>query len=151
MTDQRRTVQDLLEKKLMAYEDFLSATRLLKSALESADTPVAEGAVSRRKDLMDLIDGLDHKLANHLPHPLQEAEKNEQAAPWEEALTKVTADLNSTLKKIQEIDLECSALAEQGYETLAGEIDRSTQEQKGLRGYGPSQISGVPKFVSFQT
>ncbi|MCL2670106.1 MAG: hypothetical protein FWE89_05420, partial [Syntrophaceae bacterium] len=120
-------------------------------ALESADMPLVEGAVSRRKDLIDLIDGLDQKLAK-FQRPLQAGEESEPAAgAGEDDLARVTADLNGTLKMIQEIDLECAALAEQGYQSLAGEIDRSAQEQKGLRGYSPSQDSGVPRFVSYQT
>jgi len=144
MTDQHRTTQNLLEKKLAAYEDFLSATCLLKSALKSVDMPLVEGAVSRRADLIGLIDDLDQELAK--------LRKDEPAGEGEEALAKVTADLHSTLQQIEAINVECAALAEQGYQSLAGEIDRSTQERNGLRGYGgPTQATGDPRFVSYQT
>ena len=107
MTDQHRTTQNLLEKKLAAYEDFLSATCLLKSALKSVDMPLVEGAVSRRADLIGLIDDLDQELAK--------LRKDEPAGEGEEALAKVTADLHSTLQQIEAINVECAALAEQGY------------------------------------
>jgi len=145
MTSQHMDVQDILEKKLKACDDFLSTTLLLKKSLESHDIVTVVGSIKRRNDLIRLVDALDHKLGTSRGSILTD-KKSDIAC----SVNKILSDINGILKSIVEINNDCSTMAMRGYESLAMQMAHYRREKEGLDGYA-QQAPRPPKFLNLQT
>lgn len=141
MTNHPHDMAHILEKKVTACEDFLSATLLLKRALETEAMPTVDHLIGRRQELIRVIDGLD-RLIGHYRHT-GPSDKNQRIAG-------LSADLRRVLKQIMSANHGCDAIAAGRCEGLGKDIMNIRRQEEGLHGYSPAQEK-TQKFLNIRT
>ena len=130
----------MLEKKVKACEDFLSATLLLKEALETEKMTAADHLIKRRQELIRVIDGMDRRIGHyrHAGPP----DKNKRRVILSE-------DLKRVLKQIISANHDCDAIAAGRCEGLRKEIISIRLKEEGFHGYSRSKEK-TQKFLNIQ-
>jgi hypothetical protein len=125
-----------LQRKLQSYGDFLSATLLLKEALDREDLAEVDRLIKRREELIGMIDGLDRRIDLHPPavssHP--DAAKGGQATT---VPVEIPAEMGILLRRILPVDRECAALAAEKCEAIKQTLMTTHHTKEGLQGYAP--------------
>jgi hypothetical protein len=65
MTNYVNDLEHMLDRKVHACEDFLSATLLLKAALETEEIAVVDHLIGRRQGLIRVIDDVDRRIGQY--------------------------------------------------------------------------------------
>lgn len=135
------TLPSILEQKLAAFEEFLSATVLLKEHLLSEDMSRIDSVIGHRQGLIHHIDDLDNRIKNVTAHP----GTNRQI----EALS--TA-LEETITKIIKLNEECAAISTNRRDELEKELTGISNGRLALQGYaGGTRNKGInrtPRFLN---
>jgi hypothetical protein len=140
MTNYPNDMYHMLEKKVKACEDFLSATLLLKEALETEKMTAADHLIKRRQELIRVIDGMDRRIGHyrHAGPP----DKNKRRVILSE-------DLKRVLKQIISANHDCDAIAAGRCEGLRKEIISIRLKEEGFHGYSRSKEK-TQKFLNIQ-
>jgi len=141
MTNHPNDMYHVLEKKVKACEDFLSATLLLKEALETEEMTAVNHLIGHRQELIRVIDGMDRRLGDyrHTVPP----DKNRR-------IVILSEDLKRILKKIMSANHDCDAIAAGRCEGLKNEMISINQKEEGLQGYVRG-TQRMPKFLNIRT
>jgi hypothetical protein len=138
-------IEDTLQQKLQACENFLAATLLLHKALESEELILISKLVACRDKLIKDITESD-RLLNHyrqnLKPDFEPAFGNSYAALYEE--------LKEKLKQIVAVNQNCDILAARKYFNVKKNLETLFKQEAGIRGYKPSK-ERMPIFMDIKT
>jgi hypothetical protein len=132
----------ILEKKRAAYGEFLSATLLLKKALEMEETLAVNGLIERRAELTRMVDELDQEIIRCQKTGVEREIVTRTAA--------ISADLTEKLRQIISANRDCDAAASGRLSVLRKELMIIHEQEKGLRGY-TGRGQQVPRFLNVST
>ncbi len=141
MTNQGNDLDQLLEEKVKACGEFLSATLLLKAALESEEMTTVDRLLGRRQVLIGIIDGVDRRIG-----------QDRRAIPPENKrrIAILSEDLKEVLRQITSANRECDAIASGRCEGLRNEMISINRKEEGLQGYAGG-AQPMPKFLNIRT
>lgn len=134
-----------LEKKLLTYKAFHTATELLQQALEGEEMTTACRLIDRREALMTDIDGLDRRLRDQRRLILS---RGDPALVGK--MARLSADLDETLKQILSANQACDAIAAGRCEALRKDLAAIRRHGGGLHAYA-HKATGRPKFLNVKT
>lgn len=145
MTDSHMDqLNQLLQRKLQAYGDFLSATLLLKESLENDAMDAVEECIQRRGALMRDIDELDQRLGHCRKSALSQSPDGLQA------MAQTAEKLDEKLGQIVAVNQDCRGIAVDRRESLEKGMMQQEREEKGLHEY-TRQDQRISKFLSIAT
>ena len=130
------------EQKVRAYDEFLSATRSLKEALDSGEEAAVIRLIQRRDDLIRIIAELDRCMVCS-PNPGFLDEKHAMTGPAK----RPSEVLIKRLRKIMSVNQECESMASAGCEALRKELTGIHRKEEGLQGYTHSRQRS-PRFLN---
>lgn len=146
MTHRRSDVmKSILERKSDAYAEFLSATLLLKKALEAEEMAAVTQLIERRAALIAVVDGLDREVIR--------SQKVGPSDPTGETVRKtaaVSADLGEKLRQILSANRDCRTVAAERLSVLGKELRDLQGKKEGIHGY-TRPVKQIPKFLNVQT
>ncbi len=143
--DQKDKLEPLLQEKLQAYKDFLTATLLLQEALEKEEMPQVTRLLAERDILAGKVDRLDQQLSHYeqvITIPLPTADRHRQA--------KITDVIAEILKSIVAANDACDSQAANRCAEMKHELLMMRQKEAGLHGYG-AQPQRLPVFLNVKT
>jgi hypothetical protein len=132
MTNPMKDRDAALQCKLRSYEDFLSATLLLKEALENEAFTEVNRLIKRREALIGAMDDLDQRVK--LSAPAVSTHRSDWADGQRTAMLEV---MKGTLRRILAANRECEALAAGKCESLKGTLKATHHAREGVQGYAP--------------
>jgi len=133
-----------LEKKVKACDEFLSATLLLKEALETEEMTAVNNLISRREKLVGIIDGLDRRIDRY-----RQAGLFAQDSVNRRKMIKYSEDIKRTLKQILSANQDCDTIAAGRCEGLRKDITSIRRKEEGFHGYSRSKEK-TQKFLNIQ-
>jgi hypothetical protein len=136
MANPLNDIDHVLEQKLKACEDFLSATLLLKEALETEEMTAVDHLIGRRQELIRVIDGMDRRIGHYRP------DKNKRSVILSE-------DLKRVLKQIMSANHDCDAIAAGRCEGLRKDLISIRRKEEGFHEYSRSKEK-TQKFLNIQ-
>jgi hypothetical protein len=140
----------ILEQKLVAFKEFLSATTLLKEHLLSEDMEQIDSVIGHRQGLISHIDNLDNQIKNTTTHSGTNrlgiaVEKNKQ-------IDDLSTALEETITKVITLNEECAAISTNRRDELEKELTGISNGRLALQGYaGGTRKNGInrtPRFLS---
>jgi hypothetical protein len=140
MKDTVTDIGRILRQKLNVFHDFFSVTNLLKDALEKKAMEEAGCLLSRRDELVQVIDSLDRKMVRLRQGSFQATH----------TMTDLFREIERILKQIVVVNQECLSLAEVTCRDLRGNLASAHQTGIGIRKYA-SGVQRVQKFLDIKT
>jgi hypothetical protein len=134
-----------LERKNDAYDEFLSATLLLKKALEAGEMEKVNHLLERRAALIGEVDGLDREMIR-----FQKTVPYDQPAETVRKTAAVSEDLGEKLRRIIFANRDCDAVAADRLLLLRKELQVIREKEEGLQGY-IRPVQQLPKFLNVRT
>jgi hypothetical protein len=135
----------ILVEKIKAYDEFQSATGLLKKAFETEEMEGVNQYIKRREELIGDIDELDRRI-NRYWHSI----RFDQRPAIVRRVARISDDLGGKLSQINSANQDCTAIAVRSCEVLWNDLTVFNQKKEGLQGYfGKTQR--IPKFLSVRT
>lgn len=138
-------IKRILERKNDAYAEFLSATLLLKKALEAEDMAAVNRLIERRAELTGVVDGLDREIVR-----CRKAGPYDQTGETVRRTAAVSADLGEKLRQILSANQNCHAIAADRQSLLRKELLIIHEKEEGLHGY-IRHVEQIPKFLNVRT
>lgn len=138
-------INAILKKKERAYNEFLTATRLLKKALKSEDVEKVAGLIEQRAELMKVVNDLDRKIIYS-----QQSGSYPQDKEVMRSTAVASSDLAAKLQEIIVINRDCNTVATDRLSQLRRELVTLHEKEKGLHGYH-GRSEKIPKFLSVKT
>lgn len=139
-------IKRILERTSDAYAEFLSATLLLKKALEAEEMAAVARLIERRAELIGVVDGLDREMVR-----CRKAGPYDQS--WEtvwKTTAAISADLDKKLRQILSANQDCHAIAADRLSVLREELLIIHEKEEGLHGY-IRHVEHIPKFLNVRT
>lgn len=131
----------ILEKKVKACEDFLSATLLIKDALGTEEMAEADHLIGHRQELIRVIDEMNQRIEySWHSDPL---EKNQRVVRYSE-------DLKRLLTQIITANHDCEVIAAGRCADFKKELMNIRLKREVVHGYSHSQ-ENTQKFLDIQT
>ena len=140
----------ILEQKLAAFKEFLSATILLKEHLLSEDMKQIDSVIGQRQGLIRHIDNLDDRIKNVTTH----SGTNRMGITLEKGkqIEALSTALEETITKVITLNEECAAISTSRRDELEKELADINNGRLALQGYaGGTRNSGTnrtPRFLS---
>lgn len=144
-TSPAEEIYAMLLGKSKAYDEFQSATGLLKKAIETEEMGSVNQFINRREKLIGDIDGLDRQINCYW-----------QSVPFDQRpaiirrVARISGDFDSKLRQINSVNQDCTAIAARSCESLRNDLMVINQKKEGLQGY-VGMAKRIPKFLSVQT
>ena len=138
-------IKRILERKSDAYAEFLSATLLLKKALEAEEMAAVNRLIERRTGLIGVVDGLDREMVR-----CRKAGPYDQGGETVRRTAAVSADLGEMLRQILSANRDCDVVAADRLSLLRKELRIIREKEEGLHGY-IYQAEQIPKFLNVRT
>ena len=138
-------IKRILERKSDAYAEFLSATLLLKNALEAEEMAAVNRLIERRAGLIGEVDGLDREIVR-----CRKAGPHDQTGETVRRTAAVSADLGEKLRQILSANRDCDAVAADRLSLLRKELLSISEKEEGLHGY-IRHLEQTPKFLNVRT
>jgi hypothetical protein len=138
-------IKRILERKSDAYAEFLSATLLLKKALEAEEMAAVTLLIERRAGLIGVVEGLDREMVR-----CRKAGPYDQIGETVRRTAAVSADLGEKLRHILSANQDCHAIAADRLSVLSKELLIIHEKEEGLHGY-IRHIEHIPKFLNVRT
>ena len=147
------TLPRILEQKLNAFREFLSATAALKESLLAQDMNRVNALTDQRQRLIHHIDDLDKQIINMTAHAgtllmgiAPEKEKQIDA---------LSTALEETITQVIKLNGDCAAIATGHRDELGKELSGISNGRLALRGYAggarDSVSSRAPRLLSVNT
>jgi hypothetical protein len=136
----RIDINHVLEKKLRAYAEFLSATLQLRDAIEAEDMGKVEQLTRQREDMIHYVNGLDHQM-NQTNHDDGHSGKKRSV---------ITDALNKVLQRIIEANKDCESVATVKCDLAKRDLTTVHHKGKVISGY-VNKTRGIPKFLDVKT
>jgi hypothetical protein len=137
-------VSQILERKSDAYAEFLSATILLKDALETEDMAVAVRLIEQRAAVISVVNDLDREIVR-----CQKTGLYNEIGEAVRITTAMSEELSEKLRQILSANRDCNAVAVERLSLLRKELLIIHEKEEGIRGY--SQVEQIPKFLNVRT
>lgn len=138
-------IHSILERKLAACDEFLSATLLLKKALEAEEMEKVRSLIERRLMLMGVIEGLNREIVGcqktGLHNPNEETGRRTAA---------ISANLMRNLRQSLSENRDCDAIASDRLSRLRKELLHLHENKEGLHQYS-RRVERIPKFLNVRT
>jgi len=134
-----------LREKSKAYAEFLSATLLLREALEAEEMKTVGRLLEKREEVVSRINEQDRLLDLY-----RRALPPDVVSALSTRLSGITEDLGRTLKKIIAANQDCNIIAASRRDTIKKELQMIRQEEKGHQGYAP-KMKRTPQFLNIET
>jgi hypothetical protein len=134
-----------LQQKLESYEDFLSATLLLKKVLETEEMTAVNRLIKRREELIGIIDGLDRRFGLYL-----QTFPPDHRPVIGERMSKISEALGKTLERILSADQDCRILAAGKCEAIRNDLIVIRHKKEGLQGYA-AKTERMIQFLDMRT
>jgi hypothetical protein len=141
MTNDTNDMYHTLEKKVTACKDFLSATLLLKAALETEEMTEVDHLIGRRQELIRIIDDMDRRIGQHRHAGLLDENRR---------IVMLSEDFKQILKQIASANRDCDAITAGRCEGLRRDLMNIHRKKEGIHGYGRS-TEKAQKFLNIQT
>ncbi len=138
-------IKRILERRSDAYAEFLSATLLLKKALEAEEMAAVARLIERRAELIGAVDGLDREIVR-----CQKAGPYDQPGETVRRTAAISADLGKKLRQIISANQDCHAIAADRLSVLRQELRVLHEKEAGLHGY-IRHVEQSPKFLNVRT
>lgn len=132
-------VNQVLEKKLRAYAEFLAATLKLKDAFKADDMGTVEQLTIQRENMICLVNGLDHQIS--------QSDRDDSNG---EKRTVITDALNKLLQRIIQANKDCESLAKVKCDFAKRGLTTVRNEEKAMSLYAIN-ARGIPKFLDLRT
>lgn len=141
----------ILEQKLAAFKEFLSATIMLKEHLLSEDIKQIDSVIGHRQKLIRHIDNLDNLIKNITAHP--GTNRMEITPEREKQIEVLSTALEETITKAIKLNEECAAISTSRRDELEKELAGISNGRLALQGYagGARRDNGnnrTPRFLS---
>jgi hypothetical protein len=134
-------IAPLLEKKIAACEDFLSATLLLKAALETEEMTTVDHLIGRRQELIRVIDEMDRRATpDRLAGPPDQRRR----------MVVLSEELKRVLQQILSANQVCEAITASRCEEFRNDLMNVRRREEGIHGYLHSKEK-TPKFLNIRT
>jgi len=140
--DQKDKIEPVLQEKLQAYRDFLTATLLLQEALGNEEMDQVTRLLADREKLAGKVDRLDQQLSRYEHVPLPPADRSRQA--------KITDGMTDILTSIVAANDACNTLAASKCAGIRSDLMMVRQKEAGLHGY-TAQPQRPPVFLNVKT
>ncbi len=141
MTSHPHDMGQILEEKVRACEEFLSATLLLKTALETEEMTAVDRLMERRQELIGIIDGIDRRMST--------AGQGGAPAPDRRTATR-SEEIKGILRQILSVNRDCDAIASDRCGALREAMVSINRQEEGLQGYARG-TKRKPTFLNIQT
>lgn len=147
------TLPLILEQKLSAFREFLSATAALKESLLAQDMNRVNALTDHRQGLIRHIDGLDSRIKNMSAHAgtLLMGMGSEK----EKQIDALSTALEEAITKVIKLNGDCAAIAAGQRDALGRELSGINNGRLALRGYAggakDSASSRAPRLLSVNT
>jgi hypothetical protein len=138
-------VNRILKRKSDACSEFLSATMLLRKALEAEEMTTVVGLIERRTALIGTVDGLDREIAHY-----QITGPYDQDRETARRIAAISADLREKFRQMLSANRDCKAVASERLSLLQKELLVIHEKEEGLHGYN-GHIERIPRFLSVRT
>jgi hypothetical protein len=138
-------IKRILERKSDAYAEFLSATLLLKNALEAEEMAAVTHLIERRAAVIEAVDGLDREMIR-----CRKAGPYDQTGETVRRTAAVSAVLDEKLRQILSATQDCHAVAADRLSLLRKELLIIREKEEGLHGY-IRHVEQTPKFLNVRT
>jgi hypothetical protein len=135
-------LDSILKRKLEAYGDFMSATLLLKEAIESGNEDEVTRQIHRRDHLIRMIDGLDRQIA-------ASTSPQEQGSASTGGMREATGELVPVLQRIMSADRECAPMVEDRLTLIRESLSMIQETGNAIHGYARN-VQRIPKFLNVQ-
>lgn len=135
----------ILVEKGKAYDEFESATHLLKKAIETEEIEAVNRFIKCREEMIGKIDELDGRIKRywHSVPPNQRSAISRRVA-------NVLDDLDGKLVRINSTNQDCTAIAARSCTALQSDLTAINQTKEGLQKYAGTK-QRIPKFFSMRT
>lgn len=147
------TLPLILEQKLSAFREFLSATAALKESLLARDMNRINALTDRRQGLIRHIDDLDGRIKTMTAHAgtlLMEMEPEK-----EKQIDALSTALEEAITKVIKLNGDCAVIAAGQRDALGKELSGINNGRLALRGYAEgardSVYSRAPRLLSVST
>jgi hypothetical protein len=141
MTNHTNELSNLLEGKVTVCQDFLSATLLLKTALETEEMTNVGCLIGQRQELIRIMDDIDRQIEHYRPRIPPDQSRQ---------LGMVSEKLKRLLKQIISVNQDCDALAMGRCNGLREEIMNTRRMGTGIQVYGHANEK-PQKFLNIRT
>jgi hypothetical protein len=141
MTTHTNELSNLLERKVTACQDFLSATMLLKAALETEEMTDLDCLIGKRQKLIRIMDDMDRRIEHH---------RDRIPPDQSRQLGMVSEKLKRLLKQMISVNQDCDALAVGRCNGLREEIMDIRRMGTGIHVYGHANEK-TQKFLNIRT
>ena len=138
-------LEQVLQQKLKAYSEFLSATLLLQEALGAEEMHTVGQLIGKREQLAGSIDEQDRKIAVY-----RRALPPDQVSVIGRRMEKMSQDLNAMLKRMVLANNDCDILVRDRCAALGKDLRTIHQKTDGLQGYAPNRARET-RFLNVQT
>jgi hypothetical protein len=145
MKNHQDTTVTAREQKLRACNEFLSATRGLKKALENGEETAVIQLIRRRDDLIRVIDELDRRMIRS-PKSAFSNDRPAVTGPTEH----ISVTLLERLQQMVSVNQECEVLASAECDLLKNNLTGIHRKEEGLQGYS-RPVQRLPKFLNIHT
>jgi hypothetical protein len=135
----------ILKRKNDACAEFLSATILLKKALEAEEMAAVAGLIERRAALIKVVAGLDREIAH-----CQKTDLNDRIREIGPGTANIFADLSEKFRQIRSSNRDCEIVAADRLLLLRKELQIIHEKEEGLCGYN-SHVERIPRFLNIRT
>ena len=145
MSTPREELAGILMQKTKVYDEFESATALLRKALDADRIGAVVDFIKRREELMRDIASLDRRIDRH-----QRRSPSAHHPADGRLAERLSQELDAKLKRIMAVDADCRAIAASNCDEARKELMRVSQTREGIHGYGRN-AKRLPKFLNIET
>jgi hypothetical protein len=135
----------ILERKNDAYAEFLSATLLLKKAMEAEEMTAVTDMIERRAALIGVVDGLDREMIR-----CRKIGPYDQIGEIVRRTAVVSSGLGEKLRQILSANQNCEAAAVDRLWKLEKELQNLREQEEGLHGY-IRHAEPISRFLNVRT
>lgn len=137
----------LLEKKIVIFKDFLSATASLKDMIELHNMEAVETMIARRHDHITLINKVDEAIGRFREaNPSYDAMMTPEIRKRIQSLTK---SLEHMINKTLQLNRDCEATAEDEIDKLKNDLSGFGHSRNWFKGYRGKAFQ--PRFLDVKT
>jgi hypothetical protein len=131
-------MNNVLEKKLRTYSDFLAVTMLLRNAFEAEDMDQVKQLTQQREAMIRFVNGLDRQMSQS---------KRDDGGGKKRVV--ITDALNKILQKIVAANKDCEAVATLKCDLAKKDLTTVHHKEKVISGYA-NKTRGIPKFLDLR-
>jgi len=127
--EQASELLDLLEGKLKAFKSFLSATELMKNAMDLQEVEKIEPLVAKREDCIIVINEIDNRI-NRIRNSLSVF-----PGEMEEKINTLTKAIENKVKESKNLNRKFEAMLKLHRDNTKKQLSNTGRKRNGVKGY----------------